>query len=312
MRERLQSRASRAVAGEPKGDSIQLPHRDAIERATGFDFSHVRAYSDREGLDQIGANAASHGNKVWFGDRDPSLATVAHELAHVRQASGLAMSSVPRQIGTPGSALEHEADAFASAVARGGIAPELGGRSDGNTLHLDPKHKKHDTHKTHDKPKTIVKIDVNFKHSDGHGNGVGKADVVLHFDDKTKKTLHGDGGGKKDAKGIHPTSGGKHHLDGSGKDPDHHSSVYNGPDGKPAPMKFYTPFAPGEGFHKGNPDDMSHGCVHLSEADAKEIFDHAGDGVEVDVNVPKDKPKKPAPKKEAPKKKPPPKKKKAE
>lgn len=319
MRERLQSRASRAVAGGPKGDSIQLPHREAIERATGFDFSHVRAYSDREGLDQIGANAASHGNKVWFG-RDPSLATVAHELAHVRQASGLAMSSVPRQIGAPDSALEHEADAFASAVARGGAAPQLGARSDGGTLHLDPK--KH----------TIKKIDVTFQKSDGKGNGVGKATVVLHYDDDSTKTMQGDGGGKVDKKGIHPTSGGKHHVDGGSKDADHHSSSYNGPDGKPAPMKYYTPFAPGEGFHKGNVEDMSHGCVHMTEPDAKEIFDNAGDGVEVNVHVPAAKKKEPAkkapatkapanktpakketkkdpPKKEPPKKKPPAKKK---
>ncbi|HET9991943.1 MAG TPA: DUF4157 domain-containing protein [Kofleriaceae bacterium] len=287
MRERLQSRASRSVAGEPKGDSIQLPHRAEIERATGFDFRNVRAYADREGLDQIGANAASHGNKVWFGDRHPSLQTVAHELAHVRQVGELAMSSSVQQIGAPDSALEHEADAFASAVARGAGVPDIGGRSDGSTMHLDPK------------KKTITKIDVNFKKSDGKGNGVGKVDVVVHYDDKTTKTMSGDGGGKTDKKGIHPTSGGKHHVNGPGKDADHHSSVYNGPDGKPAPMKFYTPFAPGEGFHKGNPDDMSHGCIHLNEGDAKEIFDHAPDGVEVHVNVPK------APAKKAPPKKPP-------
>jgi hypothetical protein len=311
MRERLHSRASRS--GEPKGDSIQLPHRAEIERASGFDFRNVRAYADREGLDQIGANAASFGNKVWFGSRDPSLRTVAHELAHVRQGAGLPMSSsAPQHIGSPDGALEHEANSFASAIARGGMAPEIGGRSDGSTLHLDPK------------KKTITKIDVTFSKSDGKGNGVGAAHVVVHYDDGTNKPMTGDGGGKTDKKGIHPTSGGTHHVIGPSKDADHHSSSYNGPDGKPAPMKFYTPFAPGEGFHKGNVDDMSHGCIHMTEPDAKEIFDNAPDGVEVDVHVPKVPPKKkpptkpaakkePAkkepPKKEPPKKKPPAKKK---
>lgn len=280
MRERLHSRASRPVAGEPKGDSIQLPHRAALERATGFDFRNVRAYADPAGMERIGANAASHGNKVWFGSRDPSLETVAHELAHVRQAGDRATSSAPLRIGASGSALEHEADAFASAVVQGGGVPAIGGHSDGTTLHLDDK-----------KKATIKKIEVKFKKSDGKGNGVGKVDVVVHYDDDSTKTLKGDGGGKRDKRGIHPTSGGKHHVDGPNKDADHRSSVYKGPDGKGASMKYYTPFGGGEGFHTGNPDDMSHGCIHLEEGDAKEIFDHAGDGVEVDVQVPKDKPK---------------------
>jgi hypothetical protein len=257
----------------------------------------VRAYADPAGLDQISANAASHGHKVWFADRDPSLRTVAHELAHVRQAGGLAMSSsMPRQIGASDSALEREADAFATAVVHGGGLPEIAARSDGGTLHLDPK-------------KKITKIDVTFEKSDGHGNGVGKATVVVHYDDNTTKTMHGDGGGKKDTKGIHPTSGGQHEIDAANKDADHHSSVYKGPDNKPAPMKYYTPFAPGEGFHVGNVNDMSHGCIHMTEGDAKEIFDNAGDHVPVDIHVPKAPAKKApaqkAPAQKAPAKKPP-------
>jgi len=303
------------VAGEPKGDPIQLPHRAALERATGFDFRNVRAYADPAGMDRIGANAASHGNKVWFGSREPSLETVAHELAHVRQAGDRAASSTPQRIGASDSPLEHEAATFASAVARGGTAPELGARSDGNTLHLDPK--KH----------PIKKIDINFDKRDAKGNGIGKAHVVVTYEDGDVRKMEGDGGGKVDKKKkVHPTSGGTHAVDASKKDKDHTSNAYTDSKGNPAPMKYYTPFAPGEGFHVGNVNDMSHGCIHLDEADAKEIYENAGDNVPVVVHVPKvekkkkapakkDKPKK-EPKKETPKKeavkKPPSKKKKAE
>lgn len=68
------------------------------------------------------------------------------------------------------------------------------------------------------------------------------------------------------------------------KDANHHSSKYkDSKTGKPAPMPHYVQFASEVGFHAGSLSTESHGCVHLSAADAKKFFDALEVGDRVDV-----------------------------
>lgn len=67
------------------------------------------------------------------------------------------------------------------------------------------------------------------------------------------------------------------------KDPDHVSSSYRLPNGRPAPMQFYVNFDTLVGFHAGRLDVPSHGCVHLSTSDARSFFNHLNVGDHVDV-----------------------------
>lgn len=60
-------------------------------------------------------------------------------------------------------------------------------------------------------------------------------------------------------------------------DRDHYSNKYH------APMPFYVNFAPEIGFHAGSLSVRSHGCVHLSRANAERFFNYLQDGDPVDV-----------------------------
>jgi hypothetical protein len=60
-------------------------------------------------------------------------------------------------------------------------------------------------------------------------------------------------------------------------DANHTSSIYH------APMPFYVNFAPMVGFHAGSLTVRSHGCVHLSRANAERFFNYLQDGDPVDV-----------------------------
>ncbi len=56
----------------------------------------------------------------------------------------------------------------------------------------------------------------------------------------------------------------------------HYSSLYNDRNGRPAAMPYALFFSGGCAFHAGDPDLESHGCIHLSMADAEWLFDWAG------------------------------------
>lgn len=73
----------------------------------------------------------------------------------------------------------------------------------------------------------------------------------------------------------HPTPTG--HFNVQFLDKDHVSSIYN------APMPFYVNFTTAIGFHAGSLRVRSHGCVHLSRANAERFFDYLKVGDHVDV-----------------------------
>lgn len=119
-----------ATSGTPK----QVPMRAEMERAFGADFGGVRAHTGgapaREGLALLGASAATHGADVVFRDAAPSRELVAHELTHVVQ-QGSVVQGGPAGVSSPGDAAERDAEAVASAVARGEAAPDVGGGAHG-------------------------------------------------------------------------------------------------------------------------------------------------------------------------------------
>ncbi|HOU53115.1 MAG TPA: T6SS effector amidase Tae4 family protein [Myxococcota bacterium] len=100
-----------------------IPHRARMEQAFGQPLGDVKAHvgPDAEAASEaLGAEAYTVGNEVAFRDRDPSPATVAHEVAHVVQQ---------RQGDGPGrteGGLEIEAEAAAQRAASGGTVGALG------------------------------------------------------------------------------------------------------------------------------------------------------------------------------------------
>ena len=79
-------------------------------------------------------------------------------------------------------------------------------------------------------------------------------------------------GGSWDGK-PHPTPRGRFRV--IRKDKDHVSSSYKDRRGNPAKMPFYVQFASAVGFHVGDPEVRSHGCIHLTRADAEYVFNFA-------------------------------------
>jgi lipoprotein-anchoring transpeptidase ErfK/SrfK len=72
-----------------------------------------------------------------------------------------------------------------------------------------------------------------------------------------------------------PTDPGTFHV--SYKDIDHVSSIYD------VPMPYAVFFNGGDAFHEGSLSESSHGCVHLSQANASRFYStlQVGDLVEV-------------------------------
>lgn len=64
----------------------------------------------------------------------------------------------------------------------------------------------------------------------------------------------------------------------------HKSSIYDGPDGRPAPMNWSVFFSGGQAFHEGNLS-ASHGCVHVPAPYAKRVFDFANSGKTLVVSI---------------------------
>lgn len=103
------------------GPPRELPFRAEMERAFRVDLSGVTARTGAaEECAAVGARAYARGDQVVFGDRDPELATVAHETAHVvqhLQAGGA--PSAGSGVSSSSDSAEVEAHAVAAQVAAG-------------------------------------------------------------------------------------------------------------------------------------------------------------------------------------------------
>src|SRR5262245_61090690 len=81
-----------AFALATSGPASGVPYQSQMERAFGRSFAGVQAHlggaEAAQGLGQLGAHAAAHGQQIAFRDAAPTPHLVAHELAHVVQQSG--------------------------------------------------------------------------------------------------------------------------------------------------------------------------------------------------------------------------------
>jgi hypothetical protein len=100
-----------------------------MEPRFGQDFSHVRIHTDAkaaESAQEVAARAYTVGSHVVMGRGEYSPDSVsgrfllAHELAHVQQASG--STTTPTRISSPGDALERDADLRAASALQLGAA----------------------------------------------------------------------------------------------------------------------------------------------------------------------------------------------
>lgn len=88
----------------------------------------------------------------------------------------------------------------------------------------------------------------------------------------------------------HLTPVGTFEIDPNRRFRQHRSSTYDDSKGKPAEMPFALFFSGGCAFHAGDPNTASHGCIHLTLADAEWLFDWVGHhqvGVKIMGKLPK-------------------------
>jgi hypothetical protein len=110
--------AAHGIEAQPEPEA--LPHRVAMERTFGEDFSGVRVQLG--GALPDGVHAAAEGEAVTFATASPDPSLVAHELAHVTQARRAGFSSLAfsRAESAPEDAAEQEAEQIAGDVAAHG------------------------------------------------------------------------------------------------------------------------------------------------------------------------------------------------
>ncbi|WP_196189145.1 DUF4157 domain-containing protein [Conexibacter sp. W3-3-2] len=122
---RAVTRPSSALAAQVSGaghPSATLPFQSRLESSFGQSLDGVSArVGAGSTLQAHGAAAATVGDTVVFADRSPSLATVAHETAHVLQNRN-AMAPPTATIGAAGGAAEAEAHAASAAAVEGRVA----------------------------------------------------------------------------------------------------------------------------------------------------------------------------------------------
>jgi lipoprotein-anchoring transpeptidase ErfK/SrfK len=97
--------------------------------------------------------------------------------------------------------------------------------------------------------------------------------IVVYKDGKKLHSITSFSVGGKHQGVMHPTPAGQFTV--LSKDAAHVSHSYKTPSGQWAPMPFYVQFYPKVGFHVGDPARASHGCIHLTKADAEFIFKNA-------------------------------------
>ena len=121
--------------GGQRGGGAPLDHgtRTTMEAGFGTSFEDVRVHSGPESAAlnrSIAGRAFTTGNDVFLGDSASSSDShlMAHELTHVVQQREMSGSGGPMSVTAAGDMHEQEADAAASVVAGGGVAPSAAQR----------------------------------------------------------------------------------------------------------------------------------------------------------------------------------------
>jgi hypothetical protein len=109
-----------AVTAPPRS----LPQRHALEKGFGFSLAHIRVQHNPAAelaLDALHAEAAVYRGQILL-SKNPSLLTLAHEVAHVLQADNAGRTIVPLMQTAPPAA-EAEAESLATCAAHRAAAP---------------------------------------------------------------------------------------------------------------------------------------------------------------------------------------------
>jgi len=123
------------------GAASVVPHLARMEAAFGTSFTGVTAYlggtEARSGLTDLGARAATRGDRIAFAEPSPDEALVAHELAHVvQQRAGGDVQRKAVGVSQVGDAAEARADAASDAVVSGRRVRDVG--TAGDAIHRAP------------------------------------------------------------------------------------------------------------------------------------------------------------------------------
>lgn len=112
------SRRERGELAEVGVATGELPFRAVLEERFGEELSWVKVRREPAWLRELGAKAASEGDTVVLSLRPPTLAEVAHEVAHVLQARH-AGARGPERPSTKVDPAEREAETAAAEIAAG-------------------------------------------------------------------------------------------------------------------------------------------------------------------------------------------------
>ncbi|MCB9560719.1 MAG: DUF4157 domain-containing protein [Kofleriaceae bacterium] len=114
--------------GGQGAQATPLPFRGELEQGFGTDLGHLRSTVDPDGCSALGAEAYTDGATIGFASANPSMHTVAHEIAHTMDHPGELRCKKP---GPAADAKEAHADAKADdavALAGGGMSIQSGSR----------------------------------------------------------------------------------------------------------------------------------------------------------------------------------------
>lgn len=268
------------IAGDPiravEHGGAPMPEdvRDFFGMRFGHDFGRVRVHDDQNAAnaaEAIHARAYTVGSHIAFapGQYSPSTTQgrklLAHELVHVVQQAGMAGTRCPSQPNQRSTA-----DVFANSA---GIVQRQGDDSD------SPRR-----HRRAFNPPEGRWILVSLQEV---GDSAGRTGLVRIYDGTTLRHSFRASGGRPG----HTTPIGEFRIDF--RDVDHRSSEYGhcvpadgarrrvtsgsgdcraGERYEGADMAFFQRFAPLVGFHRGDPDEASHGCIHLEGSDARTLW----------------------------------------
>lgn len=278
------------------GQALPQSERSFFEPRFVRDFSRVRLHTDdaaARAAEGVQARAFTVGQDVVFGRNEYAPGTaegrrlIAHELTHVVQQSSGAPESVQRALGDP--VPQDDTPTPTADETQENDDDDIDDDEDDTEREQAPEPDEDDS----DAQPMDAEPAGLWKPPSGRWILVKLPGTLYRFEGSKRISAWGISGGKTG----HPTPQGTFKI--GVRDEDHRSSKY-GKCGKRkvskgaascksgetyvgADMHYYQNFAPQVGFHRGSPRVASHGCIHVSAANAKELWKWASEGTTVIV-----------------------------
>jgi lipoprotein-anchoring transpeptidase ErfK/SrfK len=285
------------------GHPLTPETRDFFESRFGTDFSTVRVHTDagaERSAEEMGARAYSVGQNIVFGsgqfvpETHDGKHLLAHELTHVVQQSAGVPTSLQRapdeQADTDDS--DHGEDEEGDEDEpiddyESGANNEVSPDEDDDDIETDP------DQPLDDKTVSLKPIKPPTK---GKWILVKLPKTLTRYEGSKKISSWGVSAGRP----KHPTPTGSS-FQINYRDENHTSNSYGkcngspiGPDGLKkckkkggkyagADMHYFQRFAPSVGFHRGDPTQLSHGCIHVSGKNAATLWGWSAKGTPVIV-----------------------------